>query len=779
MSDAGANERRLAAIVFTDVVGYSARMQRDETGTMALVRVDFERMRALCAQHGGEVLKSTGDGLLLCFSSVVQAVACGLQIQKEFGARPADTLQHRMGIHLGDVFRADGDVTGDGVNIAARMETKARPGTICLSQSVYDAVKGKLPMAVEPLGPQQFKNITEPIVVYLVSPVATAPAAAPAKKSRTGWLAGAVLVLGAALAVMFWPKPEPTAGPKPAGTAPTAPMIAVKSIAVLPFINMSDDKDSGYFADGVHEDLLTNLANLSALKVISRTSVMQYRGTTKTIHQIADELGVAYLLEGSVRRSGNKVRVTGQLIRAATDEHVWAKTYDRDLTDVFVIQTELSHEIALALQAVLTPRENARLEARPTRSVEAYEIYQQALTLMRRGVVKATLDQALPLLGRAVEIDPNYAKAWAAISNIQGRAYWRENNSSVRLASMREALARAEKADPNDYEVLDAGVGLGAVTRDRAKVAHYQQKIIELFPNRAEAYLVRAINATQERRWADALAAYAKARLLDPFNVDVLSSQADLLRSLRHYAETEAIDRILVRLNPEDNDAALNMANTPFLRTGSTRELKALLAGLPPEDRPQQDPFVHYTRLEVMIALGDADGMIRLWHTSGGDALFRDYTERQARMLVAAAYLSKQDFASARPLLEKNRDSALTELAGDPAAPRTLNDLGLALAMLGELDAGRAQLARAREILQQSPPDRGNVDRFYSTICLAWVGEKAEAVAGLTEILRSPYMAKLEVNVYRLRYSLLTLPLRGDPAFEAMLNDPANNAPHF
>ncbi len=613
------------------------------------------------------------------------------------------------------------------------------------------------------------------------SPIGPAQAAVPGTARPTKKWPWSIVAAAAAImaAWSYWPRGSDRPAAVPPIQHPTAvAAVVVKSIAVLPFTNMSDDKDSGYFADGVHEDILTNLTNVGALRVISRTSMMQYRDSKKSIHQIADELGVAYLLEGSVRRSGNKVRVTGQLIRAATDEHVWAKTYDRDLTDVFVIQTELSHEIALALQAVLTPRENARLEERPTQSVEAYELYQQALTLMRRGVEKVTLDQALPLLSRAVEIDPNYAKAWAAISKIHGRAYWRENKSPVRLASMREALTRAEKSDPNDYNVLEAGAGLGAATGDRALVNHYLQRIIELFPNRTEAYLALALAAHSEQRWADALAGYAKARLLDPFNVELLARQADTLRSLRHFAEGEEIERILVRLNPEDNDAALRLARTPFRRMGSTRELGALLAKFPAEFE-KEDPFVHYTRLEVMIELGDADGMIRLWRASGGDAVFRDYSEREARMLVAEAYLSKKDFASARPLMEKNRDSALTELAVNPAAPGALNDLGLALAILGDQEAGRAKLTQAREILRQMPPDQEKVARFLNAINRAWAGEKAEAVAGLTEILRSPLMAKLEVNVYRLRYSLLTLPLRGDPVFEAMLNDPKNNAPLF
>ncbi len=605
----------------------------------------------------------------------------------------------------------------------------------------------------------------------VVAPVVTLPV-----RSRRKWplvAAGVALAVGASLA--FWARRNP---PPPAPVTNAAPA-GEKSIAVLPFTNMSDDKENAYFADGVHEDVLTNLANISVLKVISRTSVMQYRDTKKTLRQIGTELGVAYILEGSVRHSGNRIRVTGQLINARTDEHVWAKAYDRELTDVFAVQEELSREITIVLQTVLSPQDNARLEHRPTQNVAAYQLYQRALALIYRGVARASVDQALPLLEQAVALDPNYAKAWAAISVVEGLAYGLEDKSPSRLSKMREAQAQAEKADPNDYDVLTTGANLAGMVGDRALADRYHQRIIELFPNRVEAFLTLALMAARELRWAEALAAFAQGRLRDPFNVDLLASYESVLLSLRHFAEAEEIERILIRLNPEDSDAFLRLATTAFFRSGSTQELKGLLARLPPEDRDKQDPFVRYTRFEVMVMLGDADGLIRIWRQSEGDFRFRDYSEREGRMLVAAAYLAKKDPVSARPLLEKNRDSAQAALLGNPADPTLLNDLGVALGMLGEPAAGRAKLAQARAILNSLPANRKLAARFYSAVDRAWVGEKAEAVAALADMLRSTTMAGLQMNVYEIRSSLLMVPLRGDPAFEAMLNDPANNAPLF
>ena len=339
-------QRRLAAIAFTDVVGYSKRMQQDEPGTLVLVRADFALMRELCGQHGGEVLKSTGDGLLLCFASVIEAVSFALKAQAKFAYREPSSLQHRIGIHLGDIYHEGGDVAGDGVNIAARLQTKARPGTVCLSKSVYDAVKGKVPMQAESLGPQQFKNIAEPITIYLAQSGNDRPLSPAVPRKIPRFVLAAVLLIGVGLAIAFWPQPRHTG---PAGT------VSSNSVAVLPFTNMTDDKDTGYFADGIQDDILTALAPTHGLKVVSRTSVMRFRDTKLSMHEIGEALNTTFILEGSVRTSGSKVRVTVQLIDSRTDEHVWAKSFDRDISDIFAAQSEVSKQIALELIANVSP----------------------------------------------------------------------------------------------------------------------------------------------------------------------------------------------------------------------------------------------------------------------------------------------------------------------------------------------------------------------------------------------------------------------------------------
>ena len=506
---------------------------------------------------------------------------------------------------------------------------------------------------------------------------------------------------------------------------------------------------------------------------------MQFRDTKKTIAQIGRELGVAYILEGSVRRDGRQIRVTGQLIKAATDEHIWAKAYDREVADVFAVQADIAREIAAALRTALSPGEDARLGRAPTTTLEAYEEYQRGMTLMRTGVPKVALSEALPRFEHAVALDPHYAEAWVQIAFLHNSAYWREGFPATRLAAARDAFARAETEDPSAFDVLNLGATLAALPGGNpAQVAHYQQRIIELYPNRSETCRVLSRLAIQDSRWEDALASAERARMLDPLNPTVLGQLEMVLLSVRRFDRAEEVEREIVRLVPDDYGAAVRLATTPFMRSGSTREFEALLARLSAPGTPDS-AAIRASRLEIMILLGDAAGMIRFWRENGENLLWEEYSVRDARMLIAAAFIALGDPASARPLLEKNRDEALAALARDAAAPVGLNDLGLALAMLGDAEAGRAKLAQARGLIDSAPPARRNFLRWQGAIDRGWAGEKSEAIADLRDILRSRTMAGLRVNVHDLAASLLTLPLRDEPAFKAMLADPANNAPLF
>ena len=336
-----------------------------------------------------------------------------------------------------------------------------------------------------------------------------------------GALAAVVIVVGAVIVLRKpAPSPAPAANPKPETQNPKPIDLAnAKSIAVLPFANMSEDKDnSAFFSDGIHEDILTNLALIRELRLVSRTSVMQYRNTTKPIRQIAPELGSAHALEGSVRRFGSKVRVTGQLIRAATDEHVWADKFDRDITDIFAIQSELSQAIAGALQTALSPEEKNLLQRRPTDNPAAYDLYLRARQFRNSGV--ASGEKIEPLLLSAVQLDPKFAAAWAELASRHAFAYFNDtDHTESRLAKAKEAIDTALRLAPDDPAVMEgAGDYYYYGYRDYTRAAEQYLRLAQLRPNDPVMYFSLALIHRRQGRWADSLANFRRAGELDLSN---------------------------------------------------------------------------------------------------------------------------------------------------------------------------------------------------------------------------------------------------------------------
>jgi adenylate cyclase len=341
-------ERRLTAILAADVVGYSRLMGADEEGTLAALKaIRRELVDPRIAEHRGRIVKTTGDGILIEFPSVVEAVACAVAVQREMAERNVATpearrIVFRIGINLGDIIIDGDDIFGDGVNVAARLETLAEPGGICVSRVVRDQVRDKLDIAFEDMGEQQVKNIARPVRAFHVTPEAR-------------------------------PMPEPSA-PPPALALPDKP-----SIAVLPFQNMSGDPEQDYFADGMVEEIITALSKIRWLFVIARNSSFIYKGQAIDVKRVARELGVRYVLEGSVRRGGNRVRVTAQLIDALSGTHVWAERYDRELSDIFAVQDEIAASVAGIIEPALAEAEQQRALRKPTERLDAWEAYQRGL----------------------------------------------------------------------------------------------------------------------------------------------------------------------------------------------------------------------------------------------------------------------------------------------------------------------------------------------------------------------------------------------------------------
>ena len=369
-----ASTRRLAAILAADVAGYSRLMAADEEGTHERLQAHLrELVDPKIKEHRGRIVKSTGDGLLAEFSSVVDAVRCAVEVQAGMADRnaaiPANTrIDFRVGVHQGDVVIEDNDIFGDAVNVAARLEGLAEPGGICVSARVRGDAAGKLDLAFEDLGEQALKNIARPVRAYRVAMERPAEAAKE-------------------------PVPLPL---------PDKP-----SIAVLPFANMSDDPEQEYFADGMVEEIITALSRLRWFFVIARNSSFAYKGRAVDIKQVGRELGVRYVLEGSVRRGGNRLRITAQLVDAATGNHVWAERYDRDLADIFAVQDETTERVVAAIEPELYAAEHIRSQRKPQRSLDAWECIIRALAHVGQST-RAGREEAEALCRRAIAIAPDY-----------------------------------------------------------------------------------------------------------------------------------------------------------------------------------------------------------------------------------------------------------------------------------------------------------------------------------------------------------------------------------
>ena len=426
-------ERRLTTILVADVVGYSRLMAADEAGTLtSLKAIRRELFEPKTTAHHGRVVKLIGDGTLMEFGSVVDAVNFAIDVQRAIAERNADVpeyqrITYRIGINIGDIIVEGDDIYGDGVNIASRLEGLAEPGGICVARNVYNQVKGKGNTAFEDLGEKEVKNIAEPVQCYRVS--------------------------------LFLPE---TSALKTDKTAPTLALPDKPSIAVLPFENMSGDPEQEFFADGMAEEIITALSRYRWFFVIARNSTFTYKGRAVDVTQVARELGVRYVLEGSVRKAGNRVRVTAQLIDATTGNHIWAERYDRELDDIFALQDEITETIVAAIEPELGTVERERARRRPPENLDAWSSYQRGLWHLFDAVKRDSLAEAKRLFQRACELDPGFAAAYAELAYTHVAEIMRGLTVDPD-ASLDEAADAAERAVALDARDPAARVALGRV----------------------------------------------------------------------------------------------------------------------------------------------------------------------------------------------------------------------------------------------------------------------------------------------------------------------------
>jgi adenylate cyclase len=522
-------KRKLTAVMSADVVGYSRLMGEDEADTVQTLNVYKEIMFTLIKQHRGRVIDSPGDNLLAEFASVVDAVQCGVAVQKELQARNAERpenrrMEFRIGINLGDVIEEEDRIFGDGVNIAARLEALADAGGICISKTAFDQIETKLPLGYEYLGEKEVKNIAKPVGAFRVLMDAEAagkvigelkPKPKQLRWAVVGALAVLIIGVGAWAIWNFYFRPafEPASVERMAFPLPDKP-----SIAVLPFANMSEDPRQKYFCDGLTEEIITALSKVPRLFVIARNSTFSYKGKMVKVQQVAEDLGVGYVLEGSVRKAGDQLRITAQLIDALTGHHLWAERYDRDLRDIFALQDEITMKIITALEVELTEGEQARVYAKGTDNLQAYLKLLEGREHVRRQTREDNI-LARRMAKEAIAMDPEYPNPYELLANTHMMDVWLKTTKSPEQ-SMRRAIELAQKAIALDDSLADAHGLLSllyTMLGQHDKGIAEGKRAVALDPNGANSHAWLSTALRYDGSHEEALQAAEKALRLNPF----------------------------------------------------------------------------------------------------------------------------------------------------------------------------------------------------------------------------------------------------------------------
>jgi adenylate cyclase len=573
-------QRKLAAVLAADVVGFSRLTGSDEDRTLARLRaLRSDLIDPTIAVHSGRVVKRTGDGAIVEFRSVVQAVRCGIEIQNSMIERNAGLpqerrIEFRIGIHLGDVVEeSDGDLMGDGVNIAARLEGVAQPGAICLSEDAYRQVKSRLDLAISDLGQTKLKNIAEPVHIYSLQCGAS----------------GAAASAGAA--------------------TPAAPGLSLPdkpSIAVLPFQNMSGDPEQEYFADGMVEDIITALSRFRELFVVARNSSFVYKGSAVDVRQVSRELGVRYVLEGSVRKAANRIRITAQLIDATTAAHLWAEYFDGALEDIFDLQDRVAARVVGEIAPKLEQAEIERTKRKPTDSLDAYDHYLRGRENLNRGTREAT-DEALGQFYQALQADSNFASAHAMAAWCR---LWRKvngwtTNRAQEIAEGERLARRAIELGKDDAVALTrGGQALGHFAGDLDLGIALTDRAHELNPNLASAWFLGGFLRVWNGAPDEAMACFERAMRLNPLDPEMYRMQAGMAAA---------------HLFAERLDLASSLAERAFRQLPSFLLVVAVmaashaLAGRPDKARlamerlRQLDPALRISNLEDWLPIRRAE----------------------------------------------------------------------------------------------------------------------------------------------------------------------------
>jgi len=781
--------RKLAAIMFTDMVGYSALSQRDDKLALQLLEEHRRLLREIFPRFHGTEIKTIGDAFLVEFQSALEAAQCAIAIQRTLAHRNTDAppdrrIEVKIGIHIGDVVHRSGDVYGDGVNIASRIEPLAGAGGICVSMDVERQIRNAVETHFEKLAPIELKNISVPMDLFRIVLPWEAPARAGKLESRSSKsvigekdrsfpirtlaLIGILVVIAIALGWWWTTRPNKHV----ASAAPQASQsqsIPEKSIAVLPFENLSSDKENAYFADGIQDEILTRLAKIADLKVISRTSTQHYKSAPDNLPEIAKQLGVAHILEGSVQKSGDAVRVNVQLIKAATDAHLWADTFDRKLTDIFSVESEVAKAIADQLRVHITGQEEQVIAAKPTDNPEAYDAYLRGLAYsLRTTNTPANALGTQKYLKEAVRLDPKFALAWALLSYTDAIGYITLNLQPT-VALREETQQAAETAltlQPNLGEaVLAKGQYYYSCLKDYDTAVRYFEQAHQFLPNSSRIPESLAYVARRRGQWDQSESYFNEAERLDPRNVNLLTQRALSCIDLRRFPEAlRKLDQVL-NITPDDMDTLMTKAVIAQAE-GDLPRASAILAPLhPPADDTtavetqayqailQRRPAAAISRLKEILAKPDP----ALGFYNGEIRFFLGWAQEVGGEHAAAQESWRQARSELEPFLKEQ-----------PENWALIGDLALTSMGLGDKTAAFAFVEKA---LAAVPIEKDALVGPFLIEILARVaaqmGEPDRAIAALQKLLSVPYAGSLGLGT-----PLTPALLRLDPMFDPLRNDP-------
>jgi adenylate cyclase len=707
-------ERKLTAILHADIKGYSRLMGEDEVGTLRMLTASREVTDALIQHHHGRIVGTAGDSILAEFASAVEAVQCAVEIQQALKTKNADLpsgrrMEFRIGINVGDVIVEGLQIYGDGVNIAARLETLAEGGGICVSGTVYDQVENKLTLGYEYLGEQTVKNIAKPVRVYRIQGEAKAPATTQSQAEVSSPVQSAALSL------------------------PDKP-----SILVLPFINMSNDPEQEYFSDGITEDITTDLSKISSLFVISRNSAFTYKGKAAKVRDISREMGVRYVLEGSVRKAGERIRISAQLIDAITDHHLWAERYDRPLTDIFAVQDKIVQQLVTTLRIEVHEAELERVRRIPTTNLSAYDALLRAEEPFHR-VTTEGVAQARPLFEQAIALDPQYGEAYAWL----GWTYWEESHWNPDPQKLEQAVALARKAIALDDSLAIAHSLVSLVSERRKQSAQALaagERAVALDPNSAHsaAWLGEVLN--YEGRPAEAIGWLEKAMRLDPRYPYWFAVQLGLAHQLAgQYAEAIAAQQQAILRYPHGASYALLAVN--YVQQWAFQ--------LSPDSQMLE---------QAMAAAHQAVELIDLyWRTHvalGYVYLYQQQYEQAVTEMERAVALYPNDavtYASVAEVLSRAGRAEEALQATEQALCRKSGAVDLHLLPAGVAYTLAGRCKEALVPLQQYLTRYPNILDAHLTLVTVYseLGKETEARAEATEVLRINPKFSLEVHKQR------------------------------